>query len=136
VVWCIHGSCPRATWLVFRPAERLTEQDHRQLAQLSTQVPALAEAVALAQDFASLVRQRQPTQLDPWLTRAATSSLTPVRRFARGLRADYAAVQAAVTLPWSQGPIEGHINRLKMLKRQMFGRARLDLLARRLLLAA
>jgi transposase len=47
-----------------------------------------------------------------------------------------AAVQAAVTLPWSQGPIEGQINRLKMLKRQMFARARLDLLARRFLLAA
>jgi transposase len=92
--------------------------------------------VALAQDFASLVRQRQPTQLDPWLVRAATSTLPPFRRFAKGLRGDYAAVKAGVTLPWSQGPIEGQINRLKMLKRQMFGRARLDLLARRFLLAA
>jgi transposase len=126
----------RATWLVLRPSERLTAPDHQQLAQLTTQAPELAEAVALAQDFAALVRQRQPAQLEPWLARAATSTLPPVRRFARGLRADYTAVQAAVTLPWSQGPIEGHINRLKMLKRQMFGRARLDLLARRFLLAA
>jgi hypothetical protein len=67
------------------------------------------------------------------VTRCYTS---PVRRFAKGLREAAAAVQAAVTLPWSQGPIEGHSNRLKMLKRQMFGRARLDLLARRFLLAA
>jgi transposase len=126
----------RATWLVLRPPGRLTEQDHQQLAQLTTQAPALAEAVALAQDFAGLIRQRQPTQLEPWLKRAAASALPPFRRFAKGLRADLAAVQAAVTLPWSQGPIEGHINRLKMLKRQMFGRARLDLLARRFLLAA
>ena len=126
----------RATWLVLRPSERSTAQDHHQLAQLTQQAPELAEAVALAQDFAALVRQRQPTQLEPWLARAATSALPPFRRFARGLRADYAAVQAAVTLPWSQGPIEGQINRLKMLKRQMFGRARLDLLARRFLLAA
>jgi transposase len=59
-----------------------------------------------------------------------------LQRFAEGLQADFAAVQAAVTLPWSQGPIEGHINRLKRLTRQMFGRAHLDLLARRLLLAA
>jgi transposase len=58
------------------------------------------------------------------------------RRFAKGFREDAAAVQTAVTLPWSQRPIEGHINPLKMLKRQMFGRARLDLLARRFLLAA
>jgi transposase len=126
----------RATWLVLRPAERSTEQDRHQLAQLTQQAPELAEAVALAQDFASLVRQRQPTQLDPWLARAATSTLPPFRRFAKGLRADYAAVQAGVTLPWSQGPIEGHITHLKLLKRQMFGRAKLDLLARRFLLAA
>ena len=124
----------RATWLVIRPSERATAPDRQQLAQLTAQVPELAEAVALAQDFASLVRQRQPTRLEPWLARAATSALPSFRRFARGLRADYAAVQAAVTLPWSQGPIEGHINRLKMLKRQMYGRARLDLLAQRFLL--
>jgi transposase len=125
-----------ATWLVLRPSERSTKQDHHQLAQLTTQAPELAEAVALAQDFAGLIRRRQPAQLEPWLRRAATSALPPFRRFAKGLRADMVAVQAAVTLPWSQGPIEGHINRLKMLKRQMFGRAHLDLLARRLLLAA
>jgi transposase len=126
----------RATWLVLRPAERSTEQDRHPLAQLTQQAPELAEAVALAQDFASLVRQRQPTQLDPWLARAATSTLPPFRRFAKGLREDYAAVKAGVTLPWSQGPIEGHITHLKLLKRQMFGRAQLDLLARRFLLAA
>jgi transposase len=54
-----------------------------------------------------------------------------MRRFATGLAEDYAAVKAGVTLPWSTSPVEGHINRLKMLKRQMFGRARLDLLSRR-----
>jgi transposase len=92
--------------------------------------------VALAQDFAALVRQRQPTRLDPWLARAATSALALFRRLAKGLRADYAAVKAGVTRPWCQGPIERHINRLKLLKRQMFGRAKLDLLARRFLLTA
>jgi transposase len=126
----------RATWLVLRPSERSTEQDRHQLAQLTQQAPELMEAVALAQDFAGLVRQRQPAQLEPWLARAAQSTLPPFRRFAKGLRADWAAVRAAVTLPWSQGPIEGQINRLKMLKRQMFGRAHVDLLARRFLLAA
>ena len=90
----------------------------------------------LAQDFAQLVRQRQPDQLDPWLARAAESPLVPLQRFAKGLRDDYDAVKAGVTLPWSNGPVEGHINRLKMLKRQMFGRARLDLLQQRFLLAA
>jgi transposase len=126
----------RATWLVLRPSAGSTDHDRHQLTPLTEQSPELTEAVALARDFAGLVRQRQPAQLEPWLKRAASSALPPFRRFAKGLRADYAAVQAAVTLPWSQGPIEGHINRLKLLKRQMFGRARLDLLARRFLLTA
>jgi transposase len=126
----------RATRLVLRSPEQCTEQDRQLLELLTAHAPALAEAVALAQNVASLVRQRQSTQLDPWLARAAPSALPPFRRCATGLRADIAAVQAAVMLPWSQGPIEGQINRLKMLKRQMFGRARLDLLARRFLLAA
>jgi transposase len=96
---------------------------------------AVAEAITLAQDFATLVRQRQPEALDPWLQRATTSTLEAMRRFALGLYEDYAAVKAGVTLPWSSGPVEGHINRLKMLKRQMFGRAHLDLLSRRFGLA-
>jgi transposase len=124
----------RATWLVLRPPEQSADEDQHQWTQLTAH-PALAKAVALAQDFAALVRQRQSIQLDPWLARTATRALPPFQRF-EGLREDYAAVKAGVTLPWSQGSIEGHINRLKMLKRQMFGRARLDLLARRFLLAA
>src|SRR6266536_3531684 len=85
--------------------------------------------------WSTLVRQRQPTQLDPWLKRATTSAVDAVRRFATGLHEDYQAVKAGVTLPWSTGPVEGHINRLKMLKRQMFGRANIDLLRLRVLRA-
>jgi transposase len=121
----------RATWLVLRREEQRTAAEAEQLAQLRAQQAEVAEAIDLAQAFAQLVRQRQPTQLDPWLTRATTSMLEALRRFAKGLYEDYDAVKAGVTLPWSTGPVEGHINRLKMLKRQMFGRARLDLLGRR-----
>src|SRR5215510_5369454 len=123
----------RATWLVLRRAEHRTAAEAQQLAQLHAQSAEVAEAMDLAQDFATMVRQRQPESLEPWLERASTSALEAVRRFASGLRDDYAAVKAGVTLPWSSGPVEGHINRLKMLKRQMFGRARLDLLSRRFL---
>ncbi len=119
----------RATWLVLR-RER-TEAEAQQLAELRGQQAEVAEAIDLAQDFAQLVRQRQPNALDPWLQRATTSTLEALQRFAKGLYEDYEAVKAGVTLPWSTGPVEGHINRLKMLKRQMFGRARLDLLRRR-----
>ena len=85
------------------------------------------------QEFAQFVRQRQPEQLDTWLERATQSALTAFQRFATSLREDYAAVKAGVTLRWSTGPVEGHINRLKMLKRQMFGRAGVDLLRQRML---
>jgi transposase len=125
----------RATWLVLRRAEQRTEVEAQQLAQLHAQSAEIAEAIDLAQDFTHLVRQRQPEHLEPWLERASTSALEAVRRFTSGLRDDYAAVKAGVTLPWSSGPVEGHINRLKMLKRQMFGRARLDLLSRRFIRA-
>jgi transposase len=124
----------RATWLVLRREAQRTADDAQQLAQIRAQSAALTEAIDLAQDFAQLVRQRQPAQLDPWLQRAASSTLDAVRRFAAGLLEDYEAVKAGVILPWSTSPVEGHINRLKMLKRQMFGRARLDLLSRRFLL--
>ncbi len=125
----------RATWLVLRREAQRTADDTQQLTQIRAQSAALTEAIDLAQDFAQLVRQRQPVQLDPWLKRAATSTLDALRRFATGLSEDYAAVKAGVTLPWSSGPVEGHINRLKMLKRQMFGRAHLDLLEHRFLRA-
>jgi len=128
-----HGHLtPRGTaWLVLRQPETRVPDEEQQLAQLTAQQPELAEAVTLVRDFADLVRTRQPERLDGWLARATSSAVEALRRFAQGLRDDYAAVKAGVTVPWSNGPVEGHINRLKMLKRQMFGRAHLDLLSRR-----
>jgi transposase len=121
--------------LVLRREAKRPEAETQQLVQLREQQAEVAEAMDLAQDLAQLVRQRQPARLDPWLKRATTSALEAMQRFATGLRDDYEAVKAGVTLPWSTSPVEGHINRLKMLKRQMFGRARLDLLSRRCVLA-
>ena len=123
----------RATWLVLRRETKRTAVEAQQLAQLREQHVEVTEAIDLAQAFTQLVRQRQPEALDPWLQRASTSTLEAIQRFATGLYEDYDAVKAGVTLPWSTGPVEGHINRLKMLKRHMFGRARLDLLSRRFL---
>ena len=80
-----------------------------------------------------MVREQQPDELDSWLERAAASPVDAFRRFAKRLREDYDSIKAGVTLPWSNGPVEGHINRLKMLKRQMFGRAKIDLLSQRFL---
>lgn len=126
----------QAAWLVLRRPEKCAPADKDLLVQLHAQHAELAEAIELAQDFVSLVRKRRPQRLEAWLTRAIKSPLVAWRRFATRLREDYEAVKAGVTLPWSTGPVEGHINRLKMLKRQMFGRAHLDLLHRRFVLAA
>jgi transposase len=122
-----------ATWLVIRREETLDAQEKRQLTALQSQEGEVAEAIRLSQDFAALVRQRQPAQLDSWLERAARSPVQAFARWANSLRGDYAAVKAGVSLSWSTGPVEGQINRLKMLKRQMFGRANIDLLRLRVL---
>src|SRR5262249_19380545 len=124
-----------ATWLVLRRAEHRTAAEAQQLAQLHAQSAEVAEAIDLAQDLTALVRQRQPERLDPWLQRATARTLEALQRFASGLREDSEAVKAGVTLPWSTSPVERHSNRLKMVKRQMFGRAHLDLLRRRFLRA-
>jgi len=133
-----HGHLtPRGTaWLVLQRPETRAPEEEQLLVQLTTQQAELAEAVTLARDFADLVRTRQPDRLDGWLVRATSSAVEALQRFAQGLRDDYAAVKAGVTLPWSNGPVEGHINRLKMLKRHMFGRAHLDLLSRRFVRAS
>jgi transposase len=125
----------QATWLTLRRPEHVTEDEQQLLVQLHQAHPAFAQAIALAQDFARLLRARQPDKLEAWLQQAATSALVVFRRLAHSFQRDYAAVKAGVTLPWSSGPVEGQINRLKMLKRQMFGRARLDLLSCRFVLA-
>src|SRR5438128_190171 len=110
-----------AAWLVRRRPETRRPEDAHQLAQLSAQQAALAEAVTLARDFADLVRPRPPDRLAGGRGRATTSAVAALRRLAQGLRDDSAAGQAGVTGPWSNGPVEGHINRLKMLKRHMCG---------------
>ena len=125
----------RAAWLVLRSFESRSANDEKLITLLMAQHPNLAEAMELSTSFGQLVRQRQPEQLDSWLAQANCSTLSPFRRFAKSLREDYDAVKAGVTLSISNGPVEGHINRLKMLKRQMYGRAKLDLLERRFLLA-
>ncbi|MFL5255079.1 MAG: transposase [Rhodopila sp.] len=125
-----------AAWTVLRREERRSAQDREVLAELRQYNPELDEAIVLAEEFAALVRRREPKHLDPWLQRAQDGTIVPLRRFAKRLSADYEAVRAAVMLDWSNGPVEGQINRLKMLKRTMYGRAGLDLLGRRFLLAA
>jgi transposase len=83
-----------------------------------------------------LVRERRGTQLEHWMADVQRTGPPELRGFSRNLSRDWAAVQAGLTLHWSSGPVEGNINRVKLIKRQMFGRAKFDLLRKRVLLAS
>jgi transposase len=80
-----------------------------------------------------MVRERQGTRLDAWIADAQASGIDGLARFASGLLTDEAAVRAGLTLVWSNGQVEGNVNRLKLIKRQMYGRANFDLLRQRVL---
>jgi len=82
------------------------------------------------------VRTQDQAALAPWVEQAEQSGVAELRGFATGLRRDWAAVEAALRLPWSNGQTEGQITKLKLLKRSAYGRASLELLTRRLVLAA
>ena len=104
--------------------------------QLRQVDPAIGQAYTLSQAFLALVRERRGKALEAWMTEAAASGIAALARFAQSLQEDLAAVKAGLTLPWSNGPVEGHVNRLKLLKRQGYGRADVGLLRQRVRQAA
>ena len=117
-----------AAFLMILPAEKLSERQQYQLEQICQASEELRTVSLLSQEFVTMLQERQAEALDGWLKRAKACHVTELGSFVNGIRRDYAAVRAAFCLPWSNGVTEGHVNRLKFLKRQMFGRAHLDLL--------
>ena len=126
-------STRRTTRLLTTDPASLSAADRCFVDALLASAPAIRAAAEHIRAFADLVRRREPAAFDAWLGTAAAAGLGG---FAAGLRQDRAAVRAAVAEPWSNGPVEGQINRLKLIKRQMFGRAKFDLLRQRVLQAA
>lgn len=126
----------QATWLLLRAPEDLSAADAAYAAAVCAQSPTLALAAALAQRFLRMLRERQAEDLDSWLAAAEACTIKELVNFARTLRRDAAAVRAALTTEWSNGQTEGQVNRIKMIKRTMFGRASFDLLRSRVLCAA
>jgi transposase len=123
----------RAAWLLLARPDQLTEEDKRLRSSLPDLHPDIYVAATTAQRFAHIVRERLPDTFDEWLQQSLQSTLREIRSFARGIQRDYDAVKAALELPYSNGMVEGHVNRLKFVKRQMFGRANFDLLRLRVL---
>jgi transposase len=122
------------SWLLLQPVAELPAEDNPFVEALYRGSAEIEGAARHAREFGDLVRRQGSTTLADWLSQAESAGMpAEVRNLASSLRQDQAAVQAALDLPWSNGPVEGEINRLKVLKRQMYNRAGLDLLRQRVL---
>ena len=118
---------------MLRKPQTLSVAEQATLVHLQQRCPAIASAHVLVHQFSEMVRTRAAAALDPWLEAVATSGLLDLQSFASGLVRDKAAVVEALKQTWSNGQGEGQVGRLKLLKRQMYGRANFDLLRRRVL---
>jgi transposase len=123
-----------ASWILTPPAD-LAGDDHAALAQITARCEELQATRDLVREFADMLCRRRGERLEAWASQAETGPVSELRGFSKGLRKDWAAVTAGLTVSYSSGPVEGHVNRIKMIKRQMYGRAKPDLLRKRILLA-
>jgi len=122
-------------WMLARPG-KLRPEAEAQLDQITQMDGTLAQARELTHGFLNLIRHHSGEGLDAWLKDVRASTVREFLPFARSVERDKAAILAGLTLPYSTGPVEGHINRLKLIKRQAYGRAELSYLQHRFLPAA
>ncbi len=115
------------------PEDELGKVGKARLERVLATCPDAPHCYNLAQRFTEMLRKQDPQPFEVWLKEALSSGVTELRRFANGIRLDRAAVEAALTLPYSNGQVEGQVNRLKLIKRSMYGRANFDLLRARVL---
>ena len=123
-----------ASWILTPPGD-LTDGDRAALARITGRCTELKATGDLVREFADMLCRRRGERLEAWAGQAEASPVSELRGFAKGLRKDWAAVTAGLTVSYSSGAVEGHVNRIKMIKRQMYGRAKPDLLRKRVLLA-
>lgn len=125
---------PRALrWLLTRKREKLDPEDQARLDQLLAISPDVQTVQELIHQFMELVRERKGPQLRTWMEKASASDIPELKSFVAGIGRDYDAVEAGLTLPYSQGPVEGAVNKIKTHKRMMYGRARFPLLRQKML---
>ena len=109
--------------MLLRP-EKLNDEQRSMVEKLCRLFPAVERAKGMAQEFSRIVRGRSSTKFNEWLRSATRSKSKGFVSFARGLSEDYEAVMDALRYEWGSGQLEGQINRLKVIKRQMCGRAK------------
>lgn len=122
----------RLVWLLLRSSAEFDAEERATFSRIQ-QHAQVARATELAREFQAMVRQRRPELLDGWLVAGQKSGILELQSFATGLQHEYASIRAALSEPWSTGQVEGQITRVKLLKRQMYGRAKFDLLKQRVL---
>jgi len=125
-----------ATWLFLRDREQLTAEKQAELELICQRSETARLTYELTQQFMMILRQRRGQEFETWLSAVEASPLPELHRFAQGLLRDKSAVVAGLTLPISNGPVEAQVQKLKLVKRSMYGRAKLPLLRQRLLHAA
>lgn len=124
-----------ASWMLHHP-DNLDDEQRLQLKQVRTACSHLDATANHVTEFAKILTNQDGTRLDEWMAAVQADDVPHLHRFVRGLRRDYDAVLNGLTLPHSSGAVEGNVNRIKMIKRQMYGRANFDLLRKRILHAA
>jgi transposase len=126
-------SVQEALWLIVRPFDDLKTDERTDLLELCQACPTLSTLHALVQSFGQIVRKREGHRLEDWKQQVAESGISEVQRFATGLERNKEAVFSGLTLVYSNGQVEGQVNKLKLIKRQGYGRAGFPLLRQRVL---
>jgi transposase len=133
----VRGLTPRqALGPLLVPPERRTAEQQATIRQLKALDPQIAQSATLLERFARILRERAAGDLAAWMREAVQSGIEELVEFVKRLRQDTEAVEAACTLEWSQGQVEGQVTRLKSIRRQMYGRGNFDLVRKRVLHAA
>jgi transposase len=130
-------SSKRLSWLLLQDQIERKPDEQMLIDQLTKDCPPVRKAVDLAREFRGIFKERQPAKLLEWIDRAKDNEMpSQLKNFAQGLEQQWPSVKAAVELPWNNGRAEGHVNRIKLIKRQMYGRANFDLLRIRVMARA
>ena len=128
-------SARQAAWLLVTPQDQLNDYLQKYNAALLATYPNISETSSLASRFIQMIKEQEVAKFSDWLEDAQNCSISTLKNFARKLSEDFDAVYAALQYDWSNGQLEGQVNRLKTIKRLMYGRANFDLLRLRVLCA-
>jgi len=123
-----------AAMLFLTPENKLNTIQKELIESLCKSSSGLEHALLLAREFRNLMENKLGNQLRGWIENVLNSGISEIATFANGLIRDYQSIENAISLPWSNGPVEGNVNKLKTIKRKMYGRASFELIKKRLVL--